>query len=198
MNGSVKKRSDTHRILELDGLRAFAILSVFLYHVWSPPLSWMGVDIFFVLSGFLITGILLGRKSKPGYFTAFYGRRARRILAPYYLMLVLSSVLFGTAWIKQWPWYLFFASNVPNALHMVPHRSLDVLWSLAVEEQFYLLWPVAILFLSETALVWTATALIVLAPVLRGIATPFISTSAPIYHLMPFRMDLLASGALIA
>jgi peptidoglycan/LPS O-acetylase OafA/YrhL len=67
-----------------------------------------------------------------------------------------------------------------------------------VEEQFYLLWPLAILFLSETALVWTATMLIVLAPVLRGIASSFVSTSAPIYHLMPFRMDLLAAGALIA
>ena len=195
---SVEVRSDNSRILELDGLRAFAILSVFLYHVWSLPLTWMGVDVFFVLSGFLITGILLGRKSKPGYFAGFYGRRARRILAPYYVLLVLSSVLFGTAWIKQWYWYLFFASNVPNALHRVPHLSLDVLWSLAVEEQFYVLWPVAILFLSQTALVWTAAMLIVLAPVLRGIASSFVSTSAPIYHLMPFRMDLLAAGALIA
>jgi peptidoglycan/LPS O-acetylase OafA/YrhL len=69
---------------------------------------------------------------------------------------------------------------------------------LAVEEQFYLLWPVAILFLSETALVWTAMLLIALAPVLRGAATSFVSSSAPIYHLMPFRMDLLAAGALIA
>lgn len=186
------------RIVELDGLRAFAIFSVFLYHVWTLPLSWMGVDIFFVLSGFLITGILLERKLKPGYFRGFYGRRARRILAPYYLMLVLSSVLFGTVWMKQWYWYAFFASNIPNAFHSVPHQSLDVLWSLAVEEQFYLLWPVAILFLSETALVWTAGMLILLAPVLRGIATSFVSSSAPIYHLMPFRMDLLAAGALIA
>jgi peptidoglycan/LPS O-acetylase OafA/YrhL len=198
MNASVENRSDSNRILELDGLRAFAILSVFLYHVWSLPLSWMGVDVFFVLSGFLITGILLGRRSKPGYLKDFYGRRARRILAPYYLLLVLSSVLFGTAWIKQWYWYVFFASNVPNALHSVPHPSLDVLWSLAVEEHFYLLWPVAILFLSETALLWAATMLIVIAPVLRGIATYFVTTSAPIYHLMPFRMDLLAAGALIA
>ncbi|MGI8959020.1 MAG: acyltransferase family protein, partial [Bryobacteraceae bacterium] len=87
------------RILELDGLRAFAILSVFVYHVWAVPLFWMGVDIFFVLSGFLITGILLERKLKPGYFRGFYTRRARRILAPYYLLLVLSSVLFGTVWL---------------------------------------------------------------------------------------------------
>lgn len=189
---------DAARILELDGLRAFAILSVFIYHALAIPMSWMGVDIFFVLSGFLITGILLERKLRPGYFSGFYGRRARRILAPYYLLLVLSSLLFGTAWIKQWYWYAFFASNIPNALGNVPHESLDVLWSLAVEEQFYLLWPVAILFLSETALIWTASILIVLAPVLRGLATSFVNTSAPIYHLMPFRMDLLAAGALVA
>jgi peptidoglycan/LPS O-acetylase OafA/YrhL len=158
----------------------------------------MGVDIFFVLSGFLITGILLAQKSRPGYFSGFYARRARRILAPYYLLLVLSSVLFGTVWMKQWYWYTFFASNIPNAFDSVPHVSLDVLWSLAVEEQFYLLWPLAILFLSETALVWTAMLLIALAPLLRGITTSFFSSSAPIYHLMPFRMDLLAAGALIA
>ncbi|MGI8960563.1 MAG: acyltransferase family protein, partial [Bryobacteraceae bacterium] len=133
-----------------------------------------------------------------GYFRGFYTRRARRILAPYYLLLVLSSVLFGTVWLKEWYWYAFFASNIPNALHSVPHLSLDVLWSLAVEEQFYLLWPIAILFLPETALVWTAMLLIALTPVLRGIATSFVSNSAPIYHLMPFRMDLLAAGALIA
>jgi peptidoglycan/LPS O-acetylase OafA/YrhL len=195
---SVEIRNDGKRILELDGLRAFAILAVFLYHVWGLPLSWMGVDVFFVLSGFLITGILLERKLKPGYFSQFYGRRARRILVPYYLLLVVSSVLFDTTWMKQWYWYFFFASNVPSAFHTVTHQSLDVLWSLAVEEQFYLIWPIAILFLSDTALVWTAMMLIGLAPLLRGFATSFVSSSAPIYNLMPFRMDLLAAGALVA
>jgi peptidoglycan/LPS O-acetylase OafA/YrhL len=195
---SVKKGNDGKRILELDGLRAFAILAVFVYHVWGLPLSWMGVDIFFVLSGFLITGILLERKLKPGYFSRFYGRRARRILVPYYLLLVLSSVLFNTAWVKQWYWYVLFASNVPSAFHSVTHQSLDVLWSLAVEEQFYLIWPMAVLLLSETALVWMALMLIGLAPLLRGLATSLVSSSAPIYNLMPFRMDLLAAGALVA
>ena len=195
---SVEIRNDGKRILELDGLRAFAILAVFLYHVWGFPLSWMGVDIFFVLSGFLITGVLLERKLKPDYFSRFYRRRARRILVPYYLLLVLSSVLFGVTWMKQWYWYIFFASNVPSAFHSVTHQSLDVLWSLAVEEQFYLIWPIAILFLSETALVWLAIMLIGLAPLLRGFATSFVSSSAPIYNLMPFRMDLLAAGALVA
>jgi peptidoglycan/LPS O-acetylase OafA/YrhL len=195
---SVEIRNDGKRILELDGLRAFAISAVFLYHVWGLPLSWMGVDIFFVLSGFLITGVLLERKLRPGYFSRFYGRRARRILVPYYLLLVLSSVLFGTTWMKQWYWYIFFASNVPSAFHSVTHQSLDVLWSLAVEEQFYLIWPIAILFFSETALVWMAIMLIGLAPLLRGFATAFVSSSAPIYNLMPFRMDLLAAGALVA
>src|SRR5436190_8842575 len=116
---------DSKRILELDGLRAFAILSVFMYHALALPLSWMGVDIFFVLSGFLITGILLERKLKPGYFSGFYSSRARRILAPYCLLLVLSTVLFGSIWMKQRYWYAFLTSNIASAFHRVPHESLD-------------------------------------------------------------------------
>src|SRR5579885_1762980 len=85
------------RITQLDGLRAVAILSVFLFHALYAPFLWMGVDIFFVLSGFLITGVLLDRKSAGGpYFSYFYSRRARRILVPCALLMLISSLLFGT------------------------------------------------------------------------------------------------------
>ena len=133
------------RIPQLDGLRALAMLSVFLYAALSAPMLWMGVDVFFVLSGFLITGILLERKAKGGsYFGYFYSRRARRILPPYWMLIAISSLLFGSAWMKHWYWYVSFATNVPLALNQLSHQSLSVLWSLAVEEQFYLIWPVVV------------------------------------------------------
>ena len=188
----------SHRIVQLDGLRAIAVLAVFAQHALRAPL-WMGVDLFFVLSGFLITGILLERKSRgQSYFSYFYARRVRRILPPYVLLMIVSSLLFGLAWAKHWPYYTFFATNIADALNESGHDSLNILWSLAVEEQFYLFWPFVILLVPTRALGIVAAALIVVVPVLRAIATPWFPTYWPIYYLTPFRMDLLAAGALLA
>jgi peptidoglycan/LPS O-acetylase OafA/YrhL len=188
----------SHRIVQLDGLRAIAVMAVFAQHALRAPL-WMGVDLFFVLSGFLITGILLERKARgQSYFSYFYARRARRILPPYVLLLVVSSALFGFGWAHYWPWYAFFATNIGDALGQSGHDSLNILWSLAVEEQFYIFWPFVVLLLPERLLALVAAALIVLVPVLRAVATPWFDSYWPIYYLTPFRMDLLAAGALIA
>jgi peptidoglycan/LPS O-acetylase OafA/YrhL len=188
---------ESRRIGQLDGLRAVAILSVFIQHSLNPPLFWTGVDLFFVLSGFLITGILLERKAagKP-YFGHFYERRLRRIIPPYALVLAISSLLFGIAWTRQWYWYAFFGNNIVFAFGTV-NDSLRPLWSIAVEEQFYLIWPTVVFFVSEKTLWKVAIAGIFLAPLLRGTATPFV-TSQAIYGLTPFRMDLLCSGAALA
>lgn len=189
----------SRRIPELDGLRAVAILSVFVHHAFNTPLLWMGVDLFFVLSGFLITGILLDRKETGlPYFSYFYERRARRILVPYIVLLAVSSLVFGTEWMKYWYWYAFFGTNIGNALHQVGSESLVPLWSLAVEEQFYLLWPVVVLMASEKWLFRIAAAALFVVPILRALATPLFRTSLPIYYLTPFRMDLLCAGALLA
>ncbi|TKC87808.1 acyltransferase [Trinickia terrae] len=186
------------RIVPLDGLRAIAVLAVFAQHALKAPL-WMGVDLFFVLSGFLITGILLERKARgQSYFSYFYARRARRILPPYVLLMIVSSLLFGLGWAEHWQWYAFFATNIGDALDQAGHPSLNVLWSLAVEEQFYLFWPFVVLFTSERTLLIVAAALIVIVPILRAISTPFFDTFWPIYYLTPFRMDLLSAGALLA
>ncbi|SMG02233.1 O-antigen acetylase [Burkholderia singularis] len=186
------------RIVQLDGLRAFAVLSVFFHHALKVPL-WIGVDLFFVLSGFLITGILLERKAcGQSYFGYFYARRARRILPPYLLLLAVSSLLFGVEWVRHWPWYAFFLTNLGLSLGSIGHDSLNVLWSLAVEEQFYLLWPFVVLLCPIRVLAWIAGALIVAAPAMRAIVTPWFSSSWPVYYLTPFRMDLLAAGALLA
>ncbi|CAM2193039.1 acyltransferase [Paraburkholderia sp. A1RI_3L] len=190
--------SHSRRIVQLDGLRAIAVLAVFAQHALKAPL-WMGVDLFFVLSGFLITGILLDRKARQvSYFGYFYARRARRILPPYVLLMVVSSLLFGLGWARYWPWYTFFATNIGDALGQSGHDSLNVLWSLAVEEQFYIVWPFVVLLVSERALGFVAAALIVVVPLLRALATPWFDTFWPIYYLTPFRMDLLAAGALLA
>src|SRR5258707_5583221 len=190
--------SHTHRIVQLDGLRAIAVLAVFAQHAIKAPL-WMGVDLFFVLSGFLITGILLERKARQqSYFGYFYARRVRRILPPYILLMIVSSLVFGLGWAEHWQWYVFFATNIGNALGQSGHDSLNVLWSLAVEEQFYIFWPFVVLLLPERALAVVAAALIVIVPLLRAVATPWFDTFWPIYYLTPFRMDLLSAGALLA
>jgi peptidoglycan/LPS O-acetylase OafA/YrhL len=186
------------RIFSLDGVRAVAVLAVFLNHALGVSL-WMGVDLFFVLSGFLITGILLERKArKQSFFAYFYARRARRILPPYLLLLTLSSLLYGVGWLDHWWWYALFAQNIADALGKHGNPGFGVLWSLAIEEQFYLVWPLVVRFSSERALAIVAAAGIFVAPVLRAAATPFVSSFWPIYFLTPFRMDLLCAGALLA
>ena len=187
------------RIDQLDGIRGVALLSVFLHHTYHVPLLWGGVDLFFILSGFLITGILLKQKegSLKHYFGHFYGRRARRILPPYLLLLLLTVLLHGVGWLRYWYFYPF-AMNFLIPLH-VPHPgALDILWSLAVEEQFYFVWPWAVYYLSERALARLAATLLVLAPLLRLLCTPLFAEHWSIYLLTPFRMDLLAAGALLA
>jgi peptidoglycan/LPS O-acetylase OafA/YrhL len=194
-----KTVGESKRIGQLDGVRTLAIGAVFLHHAFGVKLLWAGVDLFFVLSGFLITGILIGAKGKKlgSYFGHFYERRARRILPPYLMLLVANSLLFGIAWMHRWYLYVFLM-NFIVALQVPDPKAFDVLWSLAVEEQFYLIWPRVVFFLSETAIAWTAGGLVLLAPVLRWYFTPFFFTHWPVYTLTPFRMDLLAAGALLA
>ncbi|HLH43455.1 MAG TPA: acyltransferase [Bryobacteraceae bacterium] len=146
-----------HRIPALDGLRGFAILIVVLYHcrtLGHPPraiaslfeIGWTGVDLFFVLSGFLITGILLDSRSAPNYFSSFYARRVLRIFPLYYfavsLVLIAGSLrlLPSRGRAASPAWCFLFAQN----WIFVDVPFLGHFWSLAVEEQFYLLWPLVV------------------------------------------------------
>jgi peptidoglycan/LPS O-acetylase OafA/YrhL len=185
-------------IPQLDGLRAVAILMVFATHAAHVPLLWTGVDLFFVLSGYLITGILLRLKQQAaGFFAPFYLRRARRILPPYFIFLIAAALLFHARWTAL-PWCALFSANVGLAFGKINDSVLTPLWSLAVEEQFYLLWPCVILFCSPRTLRRVALAVIILSPFLRAFATPLFSTHFPIYFLSPFRADSLCAGAFIA
>jgi peptidoglycan/LPS O-acetylase OafA/YrhL len=186
------------RIPALDSLRALAFAAVFLHHAYHIPLLWAGVDCFFVLSGLLITTILKTQSRNLGALKSFYVRRARRILPPYVLSLIVASVTVGVAWKTDWPWLTFFAANVGYSFNFMRTTALSPLWSLSVEEQFYLIWPFLLLFVSLTSVRKTMIGIVLAAPILRFLCTPLFPTEFPIYFLTPFRADLLAVGGLIA
>lgn len=186
------------RIPELDGLRALAISAVFFHHAMHIPMLWAGVDVFFVLSGFLITGILMNAKHhRSTYFSNFYAKRLRRILPPYCVALLLSSIFFGIAWLHRWYWFAFFAVNIGESIHR-SNFSLLPLWSLAVEEQFYFVWPWVVLLVSTRSLKRISIAALFVAPLLRVLCTPLFHDHFAIYFLTPFRADLLCAGGLLA
>ncbi len=156
------------RVASLDGVRGLAVLFVLLYHAAQPAVGGLllqsGVDLFFVLSGFLITTILLRTTDRTDYFRNFYGRRFARIFPLYYLVLGVSLVLAAVALhhdfadsigfpeaqklIDNQLWGWLYQVNNLEALHSeAAFAGLAHLWSLSIEEQFYLMWPLAILWL---------------------------------------------------
>ena len=167
---------------ELDSIRGIAILAVVIYHgfYWQVDLTsftrwqsilltlaWpgrLGVNLFFVLSGFLITGLLLDTKSKPDYYKRFYVRRALRIL-PAYL-----AILFVLAAVRYAP-VSFLALSLAYLSNLTPLFGVaiayPVLWSLAVEEHFYFVWPAVVRKFSRHALLALSVGVIVISPVLR-------------------------------
>lgn len=170
-----------------------------------------------MLSGFLITGILLDTKRSPevvakqsrGYFKNFYMRRVLRICPLYFgaLLIVLVVVpLFHnpisssgvSATTDQIYWWMFAANFAIAAKPVLAYQSRAVFWSLAVEEHFYLLWPAVVRFTSLFGALLVCAALIVLSPGLREIAILHHMSFWAIYMLTPLRMDSLATGALIA
>ena len=208
------------RLDALDGLRGFAILAVVLFHAMfldvgllgaarpAPTdvyptlalLGWCGVDVFFVLSGFLITGILLRSKGAPGYFRNFYARRALRIFPLYYLVvgLLLFALDRPAMTGAEEASYLLYYQNVRYAL--VGEGTFDparlITWSLAIEEQFYLVWPTVVWLCSRRALVRVCVAVVVGAIVLRlWLLAGGLHTT---HFLTPCRLDTLAAGALLA
>jgi peptidoglycan/LPS O-acetylase OafA/YrhL len=205
----------------LDGLRGIAILLVACGHfIGAYPVrssadhvvfsvfrgGWCGVDLFFVLSGFLITGILVETRSSPNYFKAFYMRRVLRIFPLYYAFLAvwffgLGSVSSKFGWdpaaigLDRQHWYWLYISN-----WMVPaHDSIPALghmWSLAVEEQFYLVWPLVVWIVGRRSLAWVCVVAVLAAPIVRCALLGY-GSDAP-YEWTPARMDSLALGGLLA
>jgi peptidoglycan/LPS O-acetylase OafA/YrhL len=235
MSGSVGREPGLpppgEHIPALDGVRGLAILLVLLYHQtllgadgaalaldrWFlrfAGVGWCGVDLFFVLSGFLITGILLDSRERPRYFRNFYLRRTVRIFPLYYAVVFLSLVVIpnlpeGVVPARKLEgfgriegddlWYWFYLSNfaVARAAEW-RHGILDISWSLAIEEQFYLVWPALVLWLGRRGLARLCAFLLVGALAVR--VGMFLAGAhfIPIYVLTPARLDTLAAGALVA
>jgi peptidoglycan/LPS O-acetylase OafA/YrhL len=176
---------------ELDSLRGIAILAVVFFHefgfsygphhlsglarwfVAATMSGWAGVNLFFVLSGFLITGILLDAKGTPDYYRRFYVRRALRILPAYYTVLILLAILprTGMLWHRSvgWPFItlsFFYLSNLVGLFGVASQYT--VLWTLAVEEQFYIAWPAVVRALSRRGVLAAAIFIVAACPVFRG------------------------------
>jgi len=198
----------SEHVRELDGVRGLAILMVLVYHMFSfrmrfqhwagaagliasltQPL-WLGVDLFFVLSGFLITGVLLDGKSQPHGLRKFFVRRALRILPLYYLVLVVIWFFYRNS-------HAFVALGFVYLANVAPLFGIEMintpLWSLSVEEHFYLGWPWVVHFLRRRTVVVIALALCILEPAARLLAFP-----RDVYFYSWFRFDGLAYGALLA
>lgn len=203
------------RIPQLDAVRGLAILVVMVHNL-SPkyPLlhleqlfgnGWMGVDLFFVLSGFLITGILVDTKRSESYFKNFYVRRCLRIWPLYYSLLLFMFVVirflnpsqFHAVLEQSSPWWAFplFLQNFLLPISTNAAGPLGVTWSLAIEEQFYLLWPLVVRFCSRTQLRRFAVLEICISPALRY----YLSLHhVDLYTNVFCRLDGLMAGAFLA
>jgi peptidoglycan/LPS O-acetylase OafA/YrhL len=214
----------------LDGIRAIAALLVFCAHYANFGWGWAGVNIFFVLSGFLITGILYDTRNDRYRFRNFYVRRTLRIFPLYYgifLILLLSTPLFHWEWSGRWLWpcylgnfslFTYFPSirandavgalwgtlgspflRTPARFHLV----IGHFWSLCVEEQFYLVWPLVVFLVRQRiALMRICAAVVVALPFLRWLLelthqNPPLPTTFP-YGITFFQLDALLLGGFIA
>ena len=204
------------RLKELDGIRGIAILLVLTYHYFFNGavvdsqlanqflkllyLGWSGVDLFFVLSGFLIVGVLLDSKNSSNFFSVFYIRRALRILPLYYVLLasflILPRFISNEDLFKHtlpfWS-YLSFTQNLFMLKLDFGSSWLAVTWSLAVEEQFYLLLPLLVWKLDKKKLVYVFVSLIAIAPIIRVL---FDGLGGYIFTFA--RSDVLLTGGLLA
>ena len=220
----------SQRIVEIDGLRALAIAGVLLCHLCYGRLehekgtsiinsfikltqaSAIGVDLFFVISGFLIGGILIDNKNSSNYFQTFYVRRAVRIF-PIYYALIIFFYLFNLSYSQQWlnipqwmvqlrfplKWYLPFLQNFPMAkCGNLGNGMLAATWSLAVEEQFYLILPLIIYFTPRKFLIYIVLLFLIGADLFRAFI--WIRSASPISTnmLMPACLDRLSGGLFIA
>jgi peptidoglycan/LPS O-acetylase OafA/YrhL len=211
---------------ELDGLRGLAILLVLIWHYANFievdkgslgsqalalfRLSWSGVDLFFVLSGFLIGGILIDSRCSEKYWITFYVRRLCRIFPLYFAVLGIFVLLvkFTPAefeWLTEgampiWSYVSFIQNVLMAEQNSFGANFMGPTWSLAVEEQFYFALPLLVRYISPTRLPWILAVLIVCAPVSRIVAFHWFSTSHILacYVLMPCRADALLIGVLCA
>jgi len=212
----------------LDGLRAIAFLMVFFQHYLQMPWGWTGVDVFFVLSGFLITGILFDTRHDSHRFRNFYLRRTLRIFPLYYgimLLLLLTAPVFHWQWSWLWLVWPAYIGNFARFFHPYVDQStlqlvadfqpaatfgrfhctlfLGHFWSLCVEEQFYLVWPSIVFFVrGRGKLLWICAATLPVCLALRIMGQHFLPAwmleNGVLDRATVFRLDALLLGGVIA
>jgi peptidoglycan/LPS O-acetylase OafA/YrhL len=210
----------------LDGVRGLAIILVMVSHlrgvldphtylerVLSKTMEsgWIGVDLFFVLSGFLITGILLDTKSSRGYFSSFYMRRILRIFPLYYTVSLTYLVVIpllqhhagllrsvNTPGPSKQIWFWTYTVNWGQAITHQTFNSLGHFWSLAIEEQFYLLWPLLVRNTSKRQFARLCVGLALASQLLRIILVLLGFSASTIFQITVTRLDGLALGSLAA
>jgi len=204
----------TQKIPQLDAVRGIAILLVLIHNTDAFPslhleaistYGWMGVDLFFVLSGFLITGILLEAKQSESYFKNFYARRCLRIWPLYYSVLIFMFLIVPhlhpsdahDIFQRSSPWWAYplFLQNFLVAVPAEAAGALGVTWSLAIEEQFYLIWPLVVRCFSAAQIKRIAIFVILASPPLRLF---LVGHHVNIYSSFFCRLDGLMAGALLA
>jgi peptidoglycan/LPS O-acetylase OafA/YrhL len=215
------------RTKELDGLRGVAVILVIAFHIFKRAdyftkhealhfvtslsyIGWLGVDIFFTLSGFLITSILLRTKNKSNYFKTFYARRILRIFPLYYVFLVVMLIFLPLL-------APYYNSNIPTALPFLFLYAqnwmgifgiaglpayLSVTWSLAIEEQFYFIWPAIVFYARRESLIKIGIGIILTSIFLRVLGVFFWNDAqqmASFFYFNTFtRFEELVFGALLA
>src|SRR3954454_11242103 len=198
-------------IRALDGIRGIAILLVILFHYTLVSCGWAGVQLFFVLSGFLITSILVSEADVPLklYLQRFYWRRSLRIFPLYFGYVAVLGICFaltGTPKVfgRFWPSLLTYTLNFQRLWPDFPNNVyFGHFWSLAVEEQFYLVWPLLIFLLPPKGRQILVVTLLVFCPVIRALTAHFaaaISTDPgylgqAVYSFTPGQLDAFAAGA---
>lgn len=225
---------ETNRVAALDGLRGCAIIAVMFYHFCHVPYvsngtgdyifynvalaGWVGVDLFFVISGFLITRILLNTRESQRYFRNFYARRALRIFPLYYGYLIALALAFALAarfavaarlpdtltdkvagGFEGQFWFWTYLSNFAFfARGSAVSPATGHLWSLAIEEQFYLVWPLIVYFVRRGPLMKLTVGLIVGALAVRSALTLAGYDGTQVFVFTLSRIDALAWGSLVA
>jgi len=209
----IKTRNDRVDYMpQLDGLRAFAVGAVLIHHFFQPAriggvdLALLGVWLFFVLSGFLITGILLRSRDQVDYsgypsgfvLRQFYIRRFLRIFPLYYSVLFLAATIDLGDLRDTIFWHLAYMSNYLFATHRYWGPVTAHFWSLSVEEQFYILWPALILFAPRRLLLKLVISAIAIGPIFR-VAAHFLDFNwIARLTVLPASLDALGLGALLA
>ena len=201
-----------HYMPQLDGLRAFAVGAVLIHHFFRPPriggvdFALLGVWLFFVLSGFLITGILLRSRDQIDHggcqrgqvLRQFYARRFLRIFPLYYLVLALAATLNLGDVRDTIFWHLAYLSNYLFATQRYWGAVTAHFWSLSVEEQFYILWPALILFAPRQLLLKLIISAIAIGPIFRVVAHFLDFNWIARLTVLPASLDALGLGALLA